>query len=86
MIVFSALMIWKGIMAFTNSESPVVVVLRFVGDERGAYWTSRRWLLSSRARLPPPVILDCSGSMEPAFQRGDILFLDNRDESLTVGM
>ena len=29
MIVFSALMIWKGVMVFTNSESPVVVVLRW---------------------------------------------------------
>jgi len=46
MIVFSALMIWKGLMFITKSESPVVVVL--------------------------------SGSMEPAFQRGDILFLNNQ--------
>lgn len=45
MVVLTALMIWKGLMAFTQSESPVVVVL--------------------------------SGSMEPAFQRGDILYLDN---------
>ena len=30
MIVFSALMIWKGLMFVTLSESPVVVVLRFV--------------------------------------------------------
>mmetsp|Transcript_33881 Transcript_33881/g.108822 ORF Transcript_33881/g.108822 Transcript_33881/m.108822 type:complete len:168 (+) Transcript_33881:95-598(+) len=43
MIVCSALMIWKGLMVVTESESPVVVVL--------------------------------SGSMEPAFHRGDILFL-----------
>lgn len=28
MIVFSALMIWKGLMYVTKSESPVVVVLR----------------------------------------------------------
>lgn len=28
MIVFSALMIWKGLMFITKSESPVVVVLR----------------------------------------------------------
>jgi hypothetical protein len=28
MIVFSALMIWKGLMFLTKSESPVVVVLR----------------------------------------------------------
>lgn len=43
-IVFSALMLWKGLMVVTMSESPVVVVL--------------------------------SGSMEPGFQRGDILFLN----------
>jgi signal peptidase len=28
MIVSSALMIWKGLMVFTGSESPIVVVLR----------------------------------------------------------
>lgn len=53
MIVFSALMIWKGLMFMTKSESPVVVVL--------------------------------SGSMEPAFQRGDILFLDNSKHQVGVG-
>ena len=30
MIVFSALMIWKGLMFATKSESPVVVVLRYL--------------------------------------------------------
>lgn len=53
MIVFSALMIWKGLMFVTLSESPVVVVL--------------------------------SGSMEPAFQRGDILFLNNAVQEVHVG-
>ncbi|CAB9500988.1 peptidase complex catalytic subunit [Seminavis robusta] len=53
MIVFSALMIWKGLMFVTKSESPVVVVL--------------------------------SGSMEPAFQRGDILFLNNAKHQVFVG-
>lgn len=53
MIVFSALMIWKGLMFMTKSESPVVVVL--------------------------------SGSMEPAFQRGDILFLNNARHEVFVG-
>uniref|UniRef100_A0A7S2YA58 Signal peptidase complex catalytic subunit SEC11 n=1 Tax=Entomoneis paludosa TaxID=265537 RepID=A0A7S2YA58_9STRA len=53
MIVFSALMIWKGLMFVTLSESPVVVVL--------------------------------SGSMEPAFQRGDILFLNNAVNEVHVG-
>ena len=53
MVVLSALMLWKGLMALTESESPVVVVL--------------------------------SGSMEPAFQRGDILFLTNTKVSMDVG-
>uniref|UniRef100_A0A915Q638 Signal peptidase complex catalytic subunit SEC11 n=2 Tax=Bilateria TaxID=33213 RepID=A0A915Q638_9BILA len=47
MIVSSALMIWKGLMVVTGSESPIVVVL--------------------------------SGSMEPAFYRGDLLLLTNDD-------
>ncbi|KAL4670921.1 hypothetical protein H8959_003630 [Pygathrix nigripes] len=46
MIVSSALMIWKGLMVITGSESPIVVLL--------------------------------SGSMEPAFHRGDLLFLTNQ--------
>lgn len=54
MIVSSALMIWKGLMVVSGSESPIVVVL--------------------------------SGSMEPAFHRGDLLFLTNYpDEPVRVG-
>ncbi|ETV97296.1 signal peptidase I [Aphanomyces invadans] len=53
MVIISALMIWKGLMGLTVSESPIVVVL--------------------------------SGSMEPAFQRGDILFLDNNKPKLEIG-
>merc|ERR1711934_1132760 len=53
LIVFSALMIWKGLMFITKAESPVVVVL--------------------------------SGSMEPAFYRGDILFLNRGDHPFRVG-
>ncbi|ELU05342.1 hypothetical protein CAPTEDRAFT_152214 [Capitella teleta] len=54
MIVSSALMIWKGLMVVTGSESPIVVVL--------------------------------SGSMEPAFFRGDLLFLTNyKEEPIRVG-
>ena len=54
MIVSSALMIWKGLMVATGSESPIVVVL--------------------------------SGSMEPAFHRGDLLFLTNKEtEDIRVG-
>src|SRR4051794_15548833 len=57
LIVCSAIMIWKGLVVCSGSESPVVVVL--------------------------------SGSMEPAFFRGDILFLwlgsSNEDLRFTVG-
>ncbi|XP_076294466.1 signal peptidase complex catalytic subunit SEC11 homolog C twr [Lasioglossum baleicum] len=54
MIVSSALMMWKGLMVVTGTESPIVVVL--------------------------------SGSMEPAFHRGDLLFLTNyHDEPVRVG-
>eukprot|EP00118_Oscarella_pearsei_P025400 m.308123 g.308123 ORF g.308123 m.308123 type:complete len:182 (+) comp43413_c0_seq1:49-594(+) len=54
MIVSSALMIWKGLMVVSGSESPIVVVL--------------------------------SGSMEPAFYRGDLLFLTNhKEEPIRVG-
>ncbi|WVF69976.1 signal peptidase I [Kwoniella sp. CBS 6097] len=47
-VISSGLMMWKALCLFTNSESPIVVVL--------------------------------SGSMEPAFYRGDILFLTNPAE------
>ena len=54
MIVSSALMIWKGQIVLTGSESPIVVVLR--------------------------------GSMEPAFYRGDLLFLTNfREDHIRAG-
>ncbi|KAJ3672402.1 hypothetical protein LUZ60_007123 [Juncus effusus] len=53
MIVTSALIIWKGLMCLTGSESPVVVVL--------------------------------SGSMEPGFKRGDILFLHMSKEPIRTG-
>jgi len=43
MVISSALMIWKSLICFSGSESPIVVVL--------------------------------SGSMEPAFYRGDLLVL-----------
>ena len=43
-VASSALMLWKGLMVVTNSESPIVVVL--------------------------------TGSMEPSFFRGDLLFIN----------
>ena len=53
LIVCSALMIWKSLIWYTGSESPVVVVL--------------------------------SGSMEPAFYRGDILFLRQDPGPFLIG-
>ncbi|XP_023548595.1 signal peptidase complex catalytic subunit SEC11A-like [Cucurbita pepo subsp. pepo] len=53
LIVTSALIIWKGLMCITCSESPVVVVL--------------------------------SGSMEPGFKRGDILFLHMSKDPIRTG-
>ncbi|XP_029806603.1 signal peptidase complex catalytic subunit SEC11A isoform X2 [Suricata suricatta] len=57
MIVSSALMIWKGLMVITGSESPIVVVLRQNGhikfltkgdnnavDDRGLYKQGQHWL------------------------------------------
>ncbi|OWB79135.1 hypothetical protein B5S32_g3348 [[Candida] boidinii] len=53
MVISTAYIFWKSLCIFTNSNSPLVVVL--------------------------------SGSMEPAFQRGDILFLWNKQEYLNIG-
>ncbi|KAI8103420.1 hypothetical protein M9435_004759 [Picochlorum sp. BPE23] len=53
MIITSALMIWKGLIVITKSESPIVVVL--------------------------------SGSMEPGFARGDILFLNQPRGAVHTG-
>ncbi|KAI9227874.1 MAG: hypothetical protein DHS80DRAFT_31315 [Piptocephalis tieghemiana] len=52
LVVSSALALWRGLCVYTNSESPIVVVL--------------------------------SGSMEPAFYRGDLLFLSLPDEPIAV--
>ena len=80
MIVFSALMIWKGLMFATKSESPVVVVLRWdnIHSDEG------NSLRSFELKNPTKLTL-WSGSMEPAFQRGDILFLNNQDSPIRVG-
>ncbi|KAF7845674.1 hypothetical protein BT93_L1301 [Corymbia citriodora subsp. variegata] len=41
--------------------------------------------LSVIADSPSPIVVVLSGSMEPAFQRGDLLFLWNRDKAAQVG-
>merc|ERR1712070_746905 len=40
-------------------------------------------ILATKSESPVVVVL--SGSMEPAFQRGDILFLSNHDDPIRVG-
>lgn len=41
--------------------------------------------LSVISNSPSPIVVVLSGSMEPAFQRGDLLFLWNRDVGAEVG-
>lgn len=41
--------------------------------------------LSVISNSPSPIVVVLSGSMEPAFQRGDLLFLWNRDRQAEVG-
>lgn len=41
--------------------------------------------LSILSNSPSPIVVVLSGSMEPAFQRGDLLFLWNRDHTAEVG-
>ena len=41
--------------------------------------------LSVLTDSPSPIVVVLSGSMEPAFQRGDLLFLWNRDQTAEVG-
>ena len=41
--------------------------------------------LSVLSNSPSPIVVVLSGSMEPAFQRGDLLFLWNRDRTAEVG-
>ena len=41
--------------------------------------------LSVITNSPSPIVVVLSGSMEPAFQRGDLLFLWNRGRNTSVG-
>lgn len=41
--------------------------------------------LSMITNSPTPIVVVLSGSMEPAFQRGDILFLWNRSPQIQIG-
>jgi signal peptidase len=70
-VLASGLMIYKGLGLITNTESPIVVVLRYVDpslDELPLPHARAEFFCSSKSY---------SGSMEPAFHRGDLLFLIN---------
>ncbi|CEG49921.1 signal peptidase i [Plasmopara halstedii] len=45
----------------------------------------RLWSLMAFTMGESPVVVVLSGSMEPAFQRGDILYLDNNKQQLEIG-
>ena len=86
MIVSSALMIWKGLMVVSGSESPIVVVLRYCTVSDGIDILK----LQSDPFVNVFIIFlhffPVSGSMEPAFKRGDLLFLTNyREDPIRVG-
>ncbi|CCD23689.1 signal peptidase complex catalytic subunit SEC11 NDAI_0C00280 [Naumovozyma dairenensis CBS 421] len=55
--------------------------LCFMFSSAYMFWQS----LSLLANTESPIVVVLSGSMEPAFQRGDILFLWNRDTQNKVG-
>jgi len=76
MIVFSALMIWKGLMFVTKVCLLYEVVL---------FGYIVKLIHHSFTQSESPVVVVLSGSMEPAFQRGDILFLDNSQQQVGVG-
>ncbi|PWA84929.1 peptidase S24/S26A/S26B/S26C family protein [Artemisia annua] len=77
MIVTSALIIWKGLMCVTGSESPVVVVL----SGTLIIWKGLMCVTGSES----PVVVVLSGSMEPGFKRGDILFLHMSKDPIRAG-
>ena len=67
----------------SNPRQSLTQVLNFALVLSTAFmlWKS----LSVIADSPSPIVVVLSGSMEPAFQRGDLLFLWNRDKQAEVG-
>ncbi|KAK5071282.1 Signal peptidase complex catalytic subunit [Lithohypha guttulata] len=69
--------------ALSNPRQSLQQVLNFALVLSTAFmlWKS----LSVISNSPSPIVVVLSGSMEPAFQRGDLLFLWNRDVGAEVG-
>lgn len=82
LIITSALMIWKSLVLFSGSESPVSSAVR--RPDRG--WPPVHNPARRRLRPPTPqVVVVLSGSMEPGFYRGDILFLYQPRQPVRTG-
>jgi hypothetical protein len=84
LIITSALMIWKSLILFTGSESPVSWSrCCFFGRKEGRSEQKNNPTLTLAlfftSFLFPllKVVVVLSGSMEPGFHRGDILFLSS---------
>ena len=92
LIVTSALMIWKGLILVTGSESPVGapghLALHACNRSQQACAPARQYQPGCRRSLggapcatagahqrSPQIVVVLSGSMEPGYWRGDILFL-----------
>lgn len=76
-VLATGLMIWKGLGLVCNTESPIVVVLRCALRPLLPLHLSGSNSDSPRHRSLHPRHTEHSGSMEPAFYRGDLLFLTN---------
>ena len=81
MIVSSALMIWKGLMVVTGSESPIVVVLS--GSMEPAFQVSINQVYSGLLHHLYTMVFRFWTDF---LQRGDLLFLTNyEEEDIRVG-
>lgn len=66
LILSTAFMMWKGCASFWSSSKV------FDSPNQADNALSRLSVISDS---PSPIVVVLSGSMEPAFQRGDLLFL-----------
>ncbi|KAJ5616132.1 Signal peptidase I [Penicillium hordei] len=69
--------------SITNSRQSIAQVLNFALVLSTAFMLWKGLSVVSASSSPIVVVL--SGSMEPAFQRGDLLFLWNRDTRAEIG-
>ena len=67
----------------SNARQSIAQVLNFALVLSTAFMLWKGVSIASNSSSPIVVVL--SGSMEPAFQRGDVLFLWNRGERTEVG-